>query len=208
MMKRIGRWTFLVLVAMQASTALAQSGEPVIEPQIERRNIRIPRIDVDDVEVGIYGGVLTVEDFGSKPVAGARIAYHLTEDFFIEGAYGRSQVSDESFRQFGIPIFTQPEVDLDYYYLSVGYNLFPGEIFFGRDWAMTSAVYLVGGVGGVSFNDEDNTLFKFGIGLRVLPADWLAVRVEMRDLLFESDVLGSNELKHNFELSLGLSVFF
>lgn len=199
----------LSLLSLAATgTALAQSQEPVIQPQVDRRDIRIPRIDVDDIEIGIYGGVLSVQDFGSNSVEGARVAYHLTEDFFIEAAFGRSMVSDESFRRLGIPVFTEPEADLEYYHLSVGYNLFPGEIFFGRNWAMTSAVYLVGGVGNVTFNNEDNHAFNFGIGIRVLPADWLALRAEIRDLLFESDILGKNELKHNFELTFGISVYF
>jgi len=73
---------------------------------------------------------------------------------------------------------------------------------------MTSAVYLIGGVGSVDFNNESNTAFNFGIGVRVLPTRWLAVRVEMRDMLFESDLLGENELKHNFQLMLGLAAYF
>jgi outer membrane beta-barrel protein len=207
------RMLFGILLAAQLAgvgTAFGESNEPVIEPQVDRRQIRIPKINVDDVEIGVYGGILSVQDFGARPASGVRIAYHLTEDFFIEGNYGRSTVSDESFRRpgFAIPLFTQPVVDLTYYFLSAGYNLFPGEVFFGKNWAMTSAVYLVAGVGNVSFNKEDNTAFNFGIGIRVLPWDWLAVRGEMRDLLFQSDVLGKNELKHNFELTLGLSIYF
>jgi outer membrane beta-barrel protein len=207
------RWTALasILFAVEflpSASAFAEQNEPVIEPQVDRRNIRVPKIDVDDIEFGIYGGILSVQDFGSKPVYGARLAYHLTEDFFLEGAYGKSTVSDESFRRLGIAVFQQPEVDLSYYHLSVGYNLFPGEVFFGKKWAMTSAVYLVGGVGSVNFNNENNTAFNFGIGVRALPTTWLAVRAEIRDLLFESDVLGKNELKHNFELTLGVSAYF
>jgi outer membrane beta-barrel protein len=198
----------LLFAFLPCGALWAQSEEPVIKPQVERRDIRIPKINVDDIEIGLYGGVLSVQDFGASSVTELRIAYHLTEDFFLEGAFGRSQVSDESFRRLGIPIFKEPESNLDYYHLSVGYNLFPGEIFFGKNWAMTSAVYLIGGVGNVKFNDENNTAFNFGIGVRVLPKDWLAIRAEMRDLLFESDVLGKNELKHNFELLLGVAVYF
>jgi len=194
--------------ALTVPAAYAQTQEPVIQPQVERRDIRIPKINVDDIEVGVYGGILSVQDFGSNAVIEGRLTYHVTEDFFIEGTYGRSKVSDESFRHVGIPIFTQPQTDLTYYHLSVGYNLFPGEIFFGKNWAMTSAVYLIGGVGNVDFNDENNTAFNFGIGIRVLPKDWLALRAEMRDMLFQSDILGNNEIKHNFQLMLGVAVYF
>jgi outer membrane beta-barrel protein len=207
-MPRIIFSSALLAAATVMAPAWAQTQTPVIQPEVERRDIRIPKIDVDDIEIGVYGGVLSVQDFGANSVTQLRIAYHLTEDFFVEGAFGRTTVSDQAFRRFGIPIFTQPETDLEYYHLSVGYNLFPGEIFFGKNWAMTSAVYLIGGVGNVNFNDENNTAFNFGIGVRVLPTDWFAIRVEMRDLLFESDLLGNNEIKHNFELTLGLAVYF
>jgi outer membrane beta-barrel protein len=198
----------LLVTLIGSQPAVAQTQEPVIQPQVERRDIEIPKINVDDIEIGVYGGVLSVQDFGASGVSEARIAYHLTEDYFFEGALGHSTVSDESFRRLGIPIFTEPETALDYYHLSIGYNLFPGEVFFGSNWAMTSAVYLIGGVGNVKFNDENHTAFNFGIGVRALPKDWLAIRAEMRDLLFESDLLGKNELKHNFELMLGVAVYF
>jgi len=128
---------FLVLVSLLSGltsvAAHAQTQTPVIQPEVERRNIRIPNIDVDDIEIGLYGGVLSVQDFGASSNSELRIAYHLTEDFFIEGTVGRAKVSDESFRRLGIPIFTQQETNLDYYHVSVGYNLFPGEIFFGKN---------------------------------------------------------------------------
>lgn len=191
-----------------AADVFAEQPEQVIEPDLDRREIHVPKIDTEDIEIGIYGGTLSVEDFGAEPVTGGRLTYHVTEDFFIEGVTARSTVSDESFYRFGIPILRQREVDLAFYHLSVGVNLFPGEVFIGKKWAMTSAVYLAGGVGNVNFNEEDHNAFNFGIGIRLLPTDWLAIRAEIRDHLFESDILGKNELKQNFEFSLGLSVYF
>ncbi len=194
------------------ATAMAQGAgsvpEPVIPAQIDRRDVRIPKISANDVEIGAFVGILSVQNFGAKPSAGLRLGYHVTEDFFLEGTYGRSTVSDQSYRQLGIPIFSKEVIPLSYYYLSVGCNLFPGEIFLGKDRAMTSAVYLVGGVGSVNFNNESHTAYNFGIGIRVLPVDWLSMRFEMRDQMFSSDLLGKNELKHNFEMTLGLAAYF
>ena len=42
-------------------------------------------IDTEDFELGAYVGMLSIEDFESNVVYGARLAYHLTEDFFLEG---------------------------------------------------------------------------------------------------------------------------
>jgi len=213
----MGNPTILSLLMMTLgliapSTGLAQAGnsipEPVISPQLERRDVRIPKINASDIEVGVFTGYLSVQDFGADTSLGLRLGYHVSEDYFVEGMYGRSMVSDRSFRRLGIAVFGSEEVALTYYYLSIGYNLFPGEVFLGENWAMTSAVYLVGGVGNVNFNGENHTAFNFGIGVRALPTDWLSVRFEMRDHMFDSDLLGRNELKHNFETTLGLTAYF
>jgi outer membrane beta-barrel protein len=201
-----------VLSAVVPAIAVAQSKdsvpEPVIPAQVDRRDVRVPKISANDVEIGVFAGILSVQSFGTKPSAGLRLGYHVTEDFFIEGTYGRSKVSDESYRQLGIPIFSTEEVPLTYYNLSIGWNLFPGEIFVGKDWAMTSAVYLVGGVGNLKFNEENHTAYDLGIGIRVLPKDWLSMRFEIRDHMFASDILGKNELTHNFEMTLGIAAYF
>jgi hypothetical protein len=42
----------------------------------------------------------------------------------------------------------------------------------------------------------------------MLPVDWLALHVTVRDYIFESDILGTNKMTHNFELTAGLSVYF
>jgi outer membrane beta-barrel protein len=212
MKNRIG-WGLIVvlMLAVLGGCARAPVQEPkpeVIEPALERRDVRVPKIDTEDFEVGVYGGVLSVEDFGSDPVYGLRLAYHLTEDFFFEGAYAQSTVSDTALRNIGAPRFPNEEEDLSYYHLSVGVNLFPGEVFLGRKLAMTSAVYLVGGVGNTTFVEEDRLTYNFGFGVRVLPTDAIALQLGVRDYIFESDLLGENKTTHNIEFHGGLSVFF
>jgi outer membrane beta-barrel protein len=208
----ITRLLLALACAIVAHAAAAQSPEkipePVIPAQVERRDVHVPRIKANDVEVGAYLGILSVQGFGTKPSAGLRLGYHMTEDFFLEGTYGRSKVSDESYRNFGIGLFSSEVVPLTYYNLSIGVNLFPGEVFVGKDWAMSSAVYLVGGVGNVKFNGESHTAYDLGIGIRVLPKDWLSARFEIRDHMFSSDLLGKNELTHNFEMTLGVAAYF
>lgn len=186
----------------------AQEQEQVIQPDLERRDIKIPRIDTENFEVGFFSGILSVEDFGSESVSGARVAYHITEDFFVEAEVGKSTVADSSFRDLGAPLFPNEDEDLEYYSVSIGYNVFPGEIFIGKKWAMTSAVYVLAGVGNTEFIDEDLTTVNFGIGFRILPTDWLAFHVDMRDYVWDSDLVGRNKRTNNFELSLGFTAFF
>ena len=58
------------------------SAEPpgqVIDPQVERREIKEPAIDREDFEIGGYVGIMSIEDFGSNVSYGVRLAYHITE---------------------------------------------------------------------------------------------------------------------------------
>lgn len=185
-----------------------ESTEQVILPQIDRREISVPHIRARDFEFGAYVGVLNIESFGVNPVYGARVGYHVTEDFFVEAAIAGSTVSDTAFRDLGIGIFAEEENSLIYYNLSVGVNLFPGEIFFGRGRAWGSAMYLIAGVGNTSYDILDNISYNFGMGLRVLPTQWWSVRVEMRDHMWKSDLLGTNKMTHNLEFTLGVSLSF
>lgn len=202
------------LAVLAENPVTKEPGEQVIQPQVDRRTITVPKISARDIEISAFAGLLNIESFGSNPVYGGRLAYHVTEDIFIEGAYAKSTVSDAAFRTLGIGIFTtsspsENTVDLTYYNLSVGVNLFPGELFIGRGRAITSALYLVGGIGNTSFDRIDNITYNIGIGIRVVPLDWLSIRIEMRDHLFASDLLANeNKITNNFELTFGLSGFF
>jgi outer membrane beta-barrel protein len=182
----------------------------VIEPQVQRRTIKVPKIAAKNIELGAYYGELSIQDFGAQPVAGVRMDYHVTEDFFFEGTYGRAKGGKTSFEILGggVQLLTDAERRFTYYNLSLGYNLLPGEVFIGRNLAMTSALYMIGGVGSVTFAGSDNFTLNFGAGYRVLPTDWLALHIDVQDLVFQSDLFGVNELKNNLQADLGATVFF
>ncbi len=203
----------LIIFLLQPVNADEEAPEPessqeqVIEPDIYRRDIVVPRIDTENFEITAYYGVLDVEDFGTEPAYGLRAAYHVTEDFFIEGSIGMSESSDETLENLTTFNILQDE-DITYYNVSIGYNIFPGEVFLGSDIAMTSSFYLMFGVGNVEFNDEDEFAYNVGFGLKVLPTDWLSFRFDVRDIVYETDLLGDNEFTNNFEITANVGVFF
>lgn len=182
--------------------------EQVIQPEVERRDVHIPRIDTEDWEVGAYIGILSIEDFGSNAVFGVRGAYHVSEDLFVELAVAKSTVSDKTFRDIGLRPFASEEVDLYYANISLGYNFLPGEIFLTRNWSLTSSLYVIAGIGNTNFNDEDNFTVNVGGGARMLLTDWLALHIDLRDHIFDSDILGSSKLTNNLELHVGITFFF
>jgi len=189
----------------------AQSQEPeqVIRPELQRRDVEEPAIDTEDFEIGVFAGVMSVEDFGTNLVYGARLGYHVTEDVFVEASYGRTDTDETSAERFGgFQILEDSDRTLDYYNLSFGFNLLPGESFVGSRWAFRTDFYLIGGVGSTSFAGDDLFTWNIGFGYRVLANDWLAVRVDARDHVFELDLLGESRTTHNLEFTAGLSVFF
>ncbi len=53
-------------------------GEPaIIEPQVNRREVKTPKIKAKDFEIGAYFGALSIQDFGVNPLYGVRAAYHV-----------------------------------------------------------------------------------------------------------------------------------
>jgi outer membrane beta-barrel protein len=182
----------------------------VVEPEVARRKMKVPRIHSSNIEIGPHYGALEIEDFGTNPAYGVTLAYHVTEDFFVVGDWGRSSAGRTSFETLGgnIQLLTRAERRFTYYDLSLGYNFLPGEAFLGRGIALTSAFYLLGGIGGTDFAGSQKFTVNFGAGFRVLPSDWLAVHIEVQDHVFQSDILGVTKLTNNLEARIGTTVFF
>jgi len=109
----------------QASSESDSNAPPptVIEPQVERRPIKVPTIRPSNVEIGAYYGELSIQDFGAQPVAGVRLDYHISEDFFAEATYGRAKAGFTSFETLSnIQLISDAERRFTYYNLSLGYN--------------------------------------------------------------------------------------
>jgi outer membrane beta-barrel protein len=200
-------------VAAHAQGAPASAEKPaneqVIQPEVERRDVKLPRFPSKDFEFGIFTGTYATQNFGASSVSGLRAGYHITEDFFAEAVYGQTKVSDETFRQI-LPggVFAKGTEKLSYYNLSAGYNVLPGEVFIGGNRAKATAIYVIGGVGSTSFNDQKRQTLNFGLGLRLLLADRWALQVDMRDHIFSLDLLGKRQSTQNLELTGGLTYFF
>ena len=195
--------------AHAADAPATTTTDQVVVPQVDRRDVKLPRIPSNDFEIGLFAGTYATQNFGSSAVGGVRLGYHITEDFFVEGVYAQTKVSDESFRQI-LPggVFAQQKQTLKYYNVSVGYNLLPGEVFFGKNVAKASAMFIIGGVGSTNFAEERHQTFNLGVGMRVFLKDWAALQVDMRDHIFSLDLLGKRQSTQNLELTAGVTFFF
>jgi len=182
----------------------------VIEPNVARRKIKTPKIDNENWELGAGFGFVSIEDFGTNPTYAGQITYHVTEDFFFRGDLGQSTAGRTSFETLNgdVELLTGDERRFTYYSLSLGYNFLPGEVFLGRDTAMNSGFYVMGGIGSVKFAGDTRLTLNFGAGFRVLPTDWLAIHLGVQDRVFNTDLLGEKKVTNNIEMLLSTTVFF
>lgn len=190
-------------------TATPAAAPPVVEPQVARRDLKLPNYPARDIEFGLFAGTYSTQNFGTSGVSGVRLGYHITEDFFVTGQYGSTKVSDDSFRQI-LPggIFVNRTETLKYYTLAMGYNLLPGEVFFGGGTAKLSQGYILAGAGTTDFAGQRKQTIDLGFGLRLLWNQRFAMQAEVRDHMFSLDLLGRRETTHNPEITFGVTVIF
>ena len=192
------------------SSALPAQQPQVVEPAVKRRDVEPPGIDTENFEGGLFVGTISIEDFGSSLLYGGRLAYHFSEDLFAEATIGSSKAGRTSYEDLSgaAELLTDSERQFTYYDLSLGWNALPGEVFFGGKRAMPSAVYFTLGAGSTNFAGDDHFTVALGAGLRVLANDWIAVHLDVRDHMFESDLLGENKVTQNLQVDFGVTAFF
>lgn len=182
----------------------------IITPDIERRAITEDMLDTEDFEIGVFYGLLNIEDFGSNAVTGATVAYHVTEDFFLEAAYAVSRTQKTSYELLsgGVELLTDEERDLRYYNLSLGYNIFPGQIYIRNKWAFNTRIYVIAGAGNTEFASKEYFTYNLGAGFRLYATDWVAFDLSMRNHAFTHELFGESKSINNLEARMGLSLFF
>lgn len=184
--------------------------EQIITPDVQRRTIKEDDLDSENFEVGAFFGMLSIEDFGTNEVIGFTVAYHITEDFFAEAAYGVSNTEKTSYELLsgGVELLTDDERDLSYYNLSLGYNFLHGQVFVSDKWTFNNHFYIVAGAGNTDFAAKDYFTTNVGAGLRFYTTDWLALDISMRGHSFKHELFGESKTVTNLESRLGLSLFF
>jgi outer membrane beta-barrel protein len=192
------------------SSALPTQQPQVVEPAVKRRDVEPAAIDTENFEAGLFIGTISIEDFGSSFLYGARGAYHFTEDLFAEATIGTAKAGKTSYEDLSgsANLLTDSERQFTYYDLAIGWNALPGEVFFGGKRAMPSAVYFTLGAGSTNFAGDDHFTVAVGAGFRLLVNDWVALHLGVRNHMFDSDLLGKDKLTQNLQAGLSLTAFF
>lgn len=202
----------LPLSFMTGTDARADDGEleDIVGPDAERRRISLRRLRGQNVELGAFYGLLSIEDFGSNPVRGITLAYHVNEHIFLQANYAVSETRQTSYELLSgaVELLTDEQRDYNYYNLSIGYNLLPGQVYLGENWTFNTHLYLLGGAGNTRFADQDFFTYNLGAGYRLFFTDWLAADLGMRGHVFTHELFGREVRVNNLEARLGLSILF
>jgi len=210
--KNLGRRLALAyigcLLLPAASYAIDDSNNDVILPELDRRDIKVDKIDSENIEIAAYAGILSIEDFDSDFFLGARAALHLSEHFFVEASYGAASGDKTSFEELaGAQLITNDDRDFTFWDVSLGWNAFPGEAWLmGKAYA--SNFYFIAGAGRTEFGGDKWMTVNIGAGYRLFVTDWMALRIDVRDHIFNRDLFGEDDQTNNVEISSGMSFFF
>jgi len=196
----------MVIILLFVKPAMAEE-KPLIEPDVQPQKVDESLIDDENFEIGLYGGVMHLEDFGSSALYGARIAFHLSEQLFFEANYAETEGDKTSFE-----ILARSNLLSDrsytYFNFNLGYNVLPGEAFIAGKYAFNTNFYVIAGFGSSDFGGSSSQTANLGFGYQLLLNDWLAVHISAREHYYRSDLTGEEKLVMNNELSSGVSFFF
>jgi|TARA_R110000850_G_scaffold10737_4_gene37893 outer membrane beta-barrel protein len=202
----------LALTALTPSSAAfaADDAPTTVKADVERRTMLDDVIDTENFEVGIQGGILSIEDFESNPWISAHVGYHISEHFYVKARYAQAKAGETSFEKLSnaAPLLTDDERELTYYGLNIGYNLLPGEIFFSKDTVFNSVFSIELGGGSTEFAGDEQFTFNLTANYRVFLTDWIAWDLSMSDYLFNTEVTGASKTTHNLNFATGVSFYF
>ncbi|WP_240223047.1 outer membrane beta-barrel domain-containing protein [Rheinheimera hassiensis] len=201
-------WFQRIFLVLGLAPALAYAQQ--VEPDINQSSISENVLDSENWLLGLRGGMINIEDFGSSALGALQLSYHINEDFYLSAEYAMAKAGRTSFEELSgaAPLLTDSEREWRYYGAHVGYMLLPGEVFLNRNYAMNSGLSVFAGGGNVDFAGDKVFALQLGSQFRLYATDWLALELTFSDYIFETTILARSKTTHNLSLALGVAVYF
>ncbi|MBU2870789.1 outer membrane beta-barrel domain-containing protein [Colwellia sp. E2M01] len=199
-----------LILSISAITPIYANDNSSVDVDVEKRDVLEDILDDENFEIGVQVGIMSIEDFGSNAWVSAHFTYHISEFFYAKARYGQSEAGTTSFENLvnASPLLTDEQRELSYYGLNIGYNLMPGEVFLGRDFALNSAFSIELGAGTTQFAGDDKFTVNVGVNQRLFLTDWIAWDIGMSDYIFDTDIAGENKTTHNLNFTTGFAFYF
>lgn len=202
-----------MIVGILSSTSL-MSQEPdksvkIIEPQSTIVKADTAELSSGRFELGLYTGMLSVEDFNSNTLLGLSATYHINDQFSLALQLGQSDVDRATFEDFADGDFlAEDDRTFEYTQLVGGYRLFHGRSYSSESSKFNSNIYLLLGVGNIDFAGSSETGLILGSSYKTVLKDWLTWELTIKDHLVDRSFLDNSKKTHNVELSIGLNLLF
>jgi outer membrane beta-barrel protein len=135
------------------------------------------------------------------------MAYRATPGLFAELDYASTNPDDTSYQRFSgsAPRSADGGRKSDYYAMSLGYQVLPGEVVIGPGRTLSGALYVLAGAGSISLAEDDHFMLTYGAGYRVQASEDIALRIDVRNFMLDASFPDAG---HNVEINLGAAWSF
>ncbi len=192
------RLQYLLLISLLSGAALAQDNKDQAALEFDR----------EFFSVGVYAGILSIQDYRSELAFGVQSSFKASEDFFLQFNYLQADASYSSFELSQGPSFAGSNRTFSHYDFLLGYNLFQAEFFGDGPESAISSLYLVAGAGETEFGGENNFTITIGTGYQFALKRRYVLSLDFRDHIFKSSLLEEDKNTHNTQVSAGISFLF
>ncbi len=211
--KRINFLGGAAISCLFSTSVFAETAKPgirVIEPDKKTASANPAALDTEHFEIGFNLGLLSVEDFNTNTMKRVSLKYYFSERVFVEGAYGASETERSGVEESDGLNFV---ADRDFKYLSIsgGYQALKGRAFWGKRRKYNSSLYLIGGLENVDFAGDTETGLVLGVSYKTTLTDWFSINLDFKDHIVNrniENIVDSDKLTHNTEISIGFNTFF
>lgn len=161
-------------------------------------------------EISVMGGLYAADLLSSSYLLQAAYTFHVTEDLGLEASFAYSRARSELVRIIendrGISLI-RLNAPVYIYQAHLLWTLAYGKVrWFGDGIGRFDFNLAIGG--GLTDNQTSRGLmFSGGLGLKFFFGDWFAIRVDIRDQVFNQQLLGESRIVNNLTATLGFSVF-
>ena len=196
-------------VTAQTIGEVGEDSVTVISPKKKVAEVKTAQIDDERFEVGIFTGMMSIEDFDTNVVNGFTVNYHINSRFMASFIYGKTGEANATFEENeGASFVADREQGLQFTGVTGSYKLFQGRSYLSKKLKFNSHIHFGLGVENVKFAGESYFGMAMGLNYKTVLTDWLTADVNFRDHIFNRDWLEESKTTHNLEYSLGLNILF
>ena len=161
-------------------------------------------------ELSVLGGGYLADLTSASYYAGGAYTFHLSEDLALEASFGFARTRSALVRLVEQRFATDLVRDDAPTFVYAGHLLWTlayGKLRWFHSRISRFDFYLALGGGITDNRTARGPTASAGLGFKFYPTSWLGVRLDLRDQLFNQELLGTSRLVNNVVIASGLSVF-